>query len=53
MLLTEYTAKCKGCKKEFKTFSSMDEVAILDKHVILPLCKKCSDKVRAFIKKLK
>lgn len=52
MLLSEITTKCKGCEKELKVFSGMEEVSIVDKHVILPLCQKCSQKIRKFIKEL-
>ncbi len=50
--LIEIETKCEGCKKMIKRVSGMEEVSIMDKSMILSLCKECSNKVRRFIKDL-
>lgn len=49
MLLGQLKTNCKMCDKSFKFFSGFENISIVDKSIIIPLCKKCSKKVLEFI----
>ena len=53
MLLITFKIKCALCGKELESFTGLEEWAIFEKAVVIPLCKKCSKKVKKFIEKLK
>jgi len=50
MLMVETKYKCEMCGNESKCFSGFENVAIVEKHCILPLCEECSKKVLRFIR---
>ena len=45
----ETTIQCKKCGKKYKSFSGMENWAILDKGLFLPFCKECSKKLKKIV----
>ena len=48
-VLRQFKAKCEKCKKEYKTFGSFDDLAIVEKHIVYSFCKKCSKELKKIL----
>ena len=48
-VLQQFKAKCEKCKKEYKTFGSFDDLAIVEKRIVYSFCEKCSKELKKIL----
>ena len=48
--LSEIKIACEMCRQEEMRFSGLEEWALVERGIIKSFCKKCSNKIKRFIK---